>query len=122
MCVPSIGSLLNQLTPGTSVKGIYRPRDGKGRLRHRVPHPLHWKTPVYRSQRPPLWLDYRHAVRNSLLAKQARRLHPRESLSSPTTKTLRAMCGGPFTKEPDLGVTSVNYNLTELLMKATHPF
>ena len=62
--------------------------------------------------------DHRHEERNPLFAEQAGGLHPRHRGVLPgdhTQAPLRPT--SPFEREPDFGVTSVNYDFAELLAR-----
>ena len=65
---------------------------------------------------------HRHQERDPLLAQQARRLHPRHRRVPRRTTTHRVhYLRQPFQREPDFGVTSVNYDFAELLARAEAP-
>ena len=66
--------------------------------------------------------DHRDQERDPLLAQQARRLHPRDRrVPRRRRATASTTCASPFQREPDFGVTSVNYDFAELLARAEEP-
>lgn len=99
------------------------PRTVKTRLRHRVPHPKHGPPALPCGERPHHRGRHhqRHAKLNSLFPEQARRLHSRYRRFHARGSAARSYIREPFQREPDFGVTSVNYDFSELIARAGQP-
>ena len=94
-----------------------RPRVRETRLRHREPRARHRQAALHRGEGPRHRRadDHGDPQRDPLLAQQAGRLHPRHRRVTGDDTHRVHYLRQPFQREPDFGVTSVNYDFAELL-------